>query len=165
MFEKKEKNLAPPPEPIDDGRSRRTGVMSMLRAEEAPPSRGTGELNALIGAGSEFEGKLRFTGTVRIDGKFKGEISSEDILVIGEDAEIDGDVSVGTALVHGKVKGTIRARELIELHKPCRFFGNLVTPSLVIERGVIFEGNTKMENPGAPPAAKPVAAPGKPEAK
>ena len=154
MFEKKEKTtLAPPPEPLDDSRNRRGGVMSMLRNEEAPPTRGTGELNALIGAGSEFEGKLRFTGTVRIDGKFKGEISSEDILVIGEEAEIDGDVSVGTALVHGKVKGTIRARELVELHKPCRFIGNLVTPSLVIERGVIFEGNTKMENPGAAPVA------------
>ena len=55
-----------------------------------------GEINALLGKGSEFEGKLLFEGTVRIDGKFKGEIKSSDTLIVGEGAKVEAEISVGT---------------------------------------------------------------------
>lgn len=114
--------------------------------EEEPMSRPTGELNALLGKGSEFEGKLTFEGTVRIDGKFKGEIHTTDTLVIGEGARVDAEISCGTLIVHGEVNGNSKAKAAVELHSPARVKGNIMTPSLVIDRGVVFEGNCKMEN-------------------
>jgi cytoskeletal protein CcmA (bactofilin family) len=104
-----------------------------------------GEINTLLGRGSEFEGKLTFEGTVRIDGKIKGEIFSDDILVVGEGAEVQCEISVGVVIVEGNVTGNIRAKRAVELHAPAKVKGNIVTPSLFIDKGVIFEGNCKME--------------------
>ena len=121
--------------------------MAMLKRDElstAPAS--TGDLNALLGRGSEFEGKLTFEGTVRIDGKFTGHINSGDVLVVGEGAKLSAEVTCGTIIVHGEITGNIRAKNSVELHHPARVRGNIETPSLMIEKGVIFEGQAKMEN-------------------
>ena len=48
-----------------------------------------GEITTLLGRGAAFEGKLTFDGTVRIDGRFKGEVFSDDVLVIGEGAHVE----------------------------------------------------------------------------
>ena len=121
-----------------------------------------GEINTLLGRGSEFEGKLTFEGTVRIDGKIKGEIFSDDILVVGEGAEVQAEITVGVVIVEGNVTGNIRAKRAVELHAPARMKGNIVTPSLFIDKGVIFEGNCKMEGvenlpprPPGPPRPPP----------
>jgi cytoskeletal protein CcmA (bactofilin family) len=126
-----------------------------------------GEINTLLGRGSVFEGKLTFEGTVRIDGRLSGEIFSDDVLVIGEGAQVSAEIEVGVVIVEGNVTGNIRARRAVELHAPARMRGNIETPSLFIDKGVVFEGHCKMENLGgaekpaastpsaAPPAAKP----------
>ena len=107
-----------------------------------------GEINTLLGRGSEFEGKLTFEGTVRIDGKLSGEIFSEDVLVVGEGAQVNAEIDVGVIIVEGNVTGNIRAKRAVELHAPARVKGNIETPSLYIDKGVIFEGFCKMENVG-----------------
>lgn len=112
----------------------------------AATSTGTGELNALLGKGSEFDGKLAFEGTVRIDGTFTGEITTSDMLIIGESAKVTAEVSCGTIVVHGEVNGNIKATQSVELHKPARVKGDVATPSLMVERGVVFEGRSKMED-------------------
>jgi len=101
-------------------------------------------LDALLGKDSEFEGKLSFEGRVRIEGRFVGEIFSEGELIVGESASLEAEIEVGTAIVLGELRGNIRATQLIELRAPSRVFGDLTSPSLVIERGVVFEGNCKM---------------------
>ena len=139
--------------------------MAMLKRDEVPTTTvaGASDLNALLGRGSEFDGKLTFEGTVRIDGKFTGTIQSGDVLVVGEGAKISAEISVGTIIVHGEVNGNIRAKNAVELHHPARVRGNVETPSLMVEKGVLFEGQAKMENldksafPVRPPAV-PVAA-------
>jgi cytoskeletal protein CcmA (bactofilin family) len=124
--------------------------MAMLKRDEMPTSiGGQSELNALLGRGSEFDGKLTFEGTVRIDGKFAGTIVTNDVLVVGEGAKVSAEISCGTLIVHGEVQGNVRAKTLIELHQPARVRGNLETPALMIEKGVIFEGQAKMEGLGA----------------
>ena len=107
-----------------------------------------GEITTLLGRGSEFEGKLTFEGTVRIDGKLSGEIFSEDVLVIGEGATVSAEIDVGVIIVEGNVNGNIRAKRAVELHAPARVRGNIETPSLYIDKGVTFEGFSKMENIG-----------------
>ena len=104
-----------------------------------------GEINTLLGRGSEFEGKLTFEGTVRIDGKLKGEVFSDDVLVIGEGAHVEAEIDIGEIIIQGTVVGNIRAKRAIEIHAPGRVKGDLTTPELQIDKGVIFEGRSFME--------------------
>ena len=104
------------------------------------------ELNALLGRGSQFEGKLAFEGKVRIDGNFTGEISTNDTLHIGEGARVQAEITCGTVIVEGDVIGNIKASSAVELHRPGKVHGDITAPSLMIEKGVIFEGRSKMES-------------------
>lgn len=126
------------------------------------------EITALLGRGTQFEGKLHFEGRVRIDGMFKGEIQSDDTLVIGEGAEIHAEIDVATVIVRGGVvHGNIRAKTAIEVHSPGKIVGNLHSPSLFIDRGVEFQGSCRMDAVDAKPSpAKPTppAAPSAPRA-
>jgi cytoskeletal protein CcmA (bactofilin family) len=134
--------------------------MAMLKRDEltsAPVN--TGDLNALLGRGSEFEGKLTFEGTVRIDGKFNGTIVTNDVLVVGEGAKISAEINCGTVIVHGEITGNLKAKNAVELHHPARMKGNIETPSLMIEKGVTFEGQCKMEGVERGAAVKPAASP------
>jgi cytoskeletal protein CcmA (bactofilin family) len=121
--------------------------MAMLKRDEITSSpAASSDLNALLGRGSEFEGKLTFEGTVRIDGKFTGSIVTGDVLVVGEGAKISAEITCGTIIIHGEVNGNIRAKSAVELHHPAKVRGNVETPSLMVEKGVLFEGQSKMEN-------------------
>jgi cytoskeletal protein CcmA (bactofilin family) len=104
------------------------------------------EVTTLLGRGSEFEGKLSFEGTVRIDGKLTGEIFTDDVLIIGEGADVKAEINVGSIIIEGSVQGNINAKRSVELHTPARVHGNIITPSLQIEKGVIFDGNCQMES-------------------
>jgi len=113
-------------------------------APQTRPASTGGELNALLGRGSEFDGKLTFEGTVRIDGTFSGEISTSDTLIVGDGAKVSAEITCGTLIVHGEITGNINATVAVELHKPARVKGDVTTPALVVERGVFFQGNSKM---------------------
>lgn len=105
------------------------------------------EINALLGRGSRFEGKLTFEGTVRIEGAFSGEIHTSDTLVIGQGADVKAQIFAGNVIVSGgTVTGNIHAKNLIELEKEAKVRGDLETPSLKIEKGVTFVGSCRMEN-------------------
>ena len=106
------------------------------------------EMNAFLGEGTEFEGKLSFTGSVRLDGRFKGEILSEGTLVVGDSASIEGEIDVSEIIVSGEIKGSITASKRIEIHAPGKVFGNIQAPVVIIEEGVIFEGTCKMQSLG-----------------
>ena len=103
-------------------------------------------LNALLGRGSEFDGKLNFEGTVRIDGTFTGEISTNDMLIIGEGAKVTADITCGSVVINGDVTGNIKATEMVELHKPAKVKGDIATPSLMVDKGVQFDGSSKMDS-------------------
>jgi cytoskeletal protein CcmA (bactofilin family) len=99
----------------------------------------------LLGRGVRFEGKLTFAGTVRIDASFVGTIVTDDMLVVGEGARIDANITCGTIVVHGEVNGNIQAKSGVEIHADGRVRGDLETSSLVIEKGAFFEGATRMD--------------------
>jgi cytoskeletal protein CcmA (bactofilin family) len=104
------------------------------------------EITALLGRGTHFEGKLSFEGRVRIDGSFRGEIRSPDILIIGDGAEVEAEIDVGTVIIKGGlVNATIRAAHSIELYVPARVNGNLHSPEIFLDKGVQFSGSCKME--------------------
>jgi cytoskeletal protein CcmA (bactofilin family) len=104
------------------------------------------DVTTLLGRGSEFEGKLTFEGTVRIDGKLTGEIFSDDVLIVGEGAEIKAEINVGAIVIEGTVQGNIHAKRSVEIRTPAKVRGNITTPSLFIEKGVLFDGTCQMES-------------------
>ncbi len=120
------------------------------------------DINALLGKGSEFEGKLTFEGTVRIDGRFTGEIFSDGHLVVGDGAQVQAEIRVANVTVYGTVNGNIQATESVELHAPAALRGNVTSPALHIDKGVFFEGNCQMSSGGAATTSapqRPVTAP------
>ena len=103
-----------------------------------------GGLTAFIDQGSEFEGKLSFRDTVRIDGRFQGEIASENTLIVGESGEIDAEIKSKTVAISGTVRGNVIAEQKVVLHKSARVDGNIEAPSLVIEEGAKINGQITM---------------------
>jgi cytoskeletal protein CcmA (bactofilin family) len=103
------------------------------------------EIKAFLGKDTEFEGKLTFTGAVRIDGHFKGEVFSEGTLIVGETAVIESDIHASHIIISGDVRGSIVAENRIEIHAPGKVCGNLKAPVVTIDEGVIFEGNCQMQ--------------------
>ena len=127
-----------------------------------------GNLTAFIDQGSEFEGKLSFKDTVRIDGSFSGEISSDNTLIVGESGQIMATIRSVCVVISGLVEGDIIASEQIVLHKSAVVTGNLDSPVVVMEEGSQLNGTLKMGKPaggaaksssGGGGSAKPAAAP------
>lgn len=111
-----------------------------------------GELNGFLGQGTWVKGEIRFTDTLRVDGKVTGKITSERELIVGQSGEVEAEVDVGSLSVSGKVSGTIKVRDRIEIHPKGRVYGELKlpAPNLIIEEGAIFEGSIDMNAPEEP---------------
>lgn len=102
------------------------------------------DIKAFLGQGSRFEGTLNFDEMVRLDGNFAGEITSSDTLIVGETANIEGQISVGALILSGRFVGGIKATTMVELRAPAQVEGTIETPSLKIDEKVIFNGEIKM---------------------
>jgi len=101
-------------------------------------------VTGVLDQGCEFEGKLCFHGTVRIGGIFRGEIYTSDTLIVGEGARVTGQIEAGVVIISGEVSANVKARHRVEIHRPAVFRGEILTPSLSVDEGVIFEGRSKM---------------------
>ncbi len=131
----------------------RDGEPETTAAASAPSSAGAaaGGLTAFIDQGSEFEGKLSFRDTVRIDGRFSGEISSENTLIVGESGEIEASIKSNTIAISGTVLGDVKAGKKLVLHKTARVDGNVEAPCMVIEEGAVLNGHITMAKDGKVP--------------
>jgi cytoskeletal protein CcmA (bactofilin family) len=109
-----------------------------------------GEIKAFLGAGSRFEGTLVFDEIVRMDGVFSGKITSKDTLIVGETADIEAEVTVGTLILSGHFKGTINAANKVELRAPAEVEGTIECPSLVVEEGVVLNSTITMRSQSPP---------------
>ncbi len=101
-------------------------------------------LESLIGANSEMNGDMTVQGTLRIDGKFKGNINA-DWVVLGESGSITGDIQARCAVIGGTAKGNIRADELIEIKHTGQLSGDIYTKKLSVAEGGIFEGHSHIQ--------------------
>ena len=107
------------------------------KQEEAP-------IKAYLGSDATFKGTLSFDGTVRVDGKFEGQVNTNDTFIVGETGEINADVAAGTIICKGIMRGTIIATNKIEMHPSGRIVGNVQTPAIKIELGAVLDGNCSM---------------------
>ena len=117
-------------------------------------------ISTFIGSDANFEGTIEFQGTIRVDGRVKGKISSEGgTLIVGEKAVVNADITAGAVIVMGELNGTIDANERIEVYPPGRLGGNVLAAVILIKPGGIFNGNCAMKVQTTP--SKKVPAPSK----
>ncbi|MCP4004762.1 MAG: polymer-forming cytoskeletal protein [bacterium] len=109
---------------------------------------GVGALTAFIDQGSEFSGKLSFKDTVRIDGRFEGEITSENTLIVGETGHVQANITSETVIISGEVQGDIIASGQVSIHKTGCVLGDIQTASLLVEEGAQVNGRIDMSAPG-----------------
>jgi cytoskeletal protein CcmA (bactofilin family) len=100
-----------------------------------------------IDQGCEFQGKLSLNTSIRMDGEYRGHIVSEDTVVVGETAALEASIEARTVVICGAVVGDVEASREVVIHATGRLHGNVKTPSLVIERGAFFNGETRMYRP------------------
>ena len=113
------------------------------------------EVTVVLQKGCQLEGRLQFEGTARIDGQFKGEIFTPDILIIGDEADVQGQIEADVVVISGKFTGEVYATNRVELQAPAVVRGTIQAAILQIEEGAIFDGKTKML--GAVSKARPFA--------
>jgi cytoskeletal protein CcmA (bactofilin family) len=102
------------------------------------------DLNGFMDEGTEFLGELRFRNVLRIDGRLKGKIVSDNMLIVGEAGHVEADIDCGVVSIRGTVLGRVHGRQRIELLAGSRVQATLVSPKLVIEDGAFFQGECEM---------------------
>ena len=102
------------------------------------------QIKAYMGEDTVFNGSLNFDGTVRIDGKFEGQVITEDTLIIGETGHLVAEISAGTVICMGRVEGTVMASKKVEIHSTSKVVGNVKSPALYIELGGVLDGSCNM---------------------
>ena len=111
--------------------------------EKTDVKKNDAEIKAYMGEDTIFNGLLNFTGTVRIDGKFEGQVITEDTLIIGETGHLTAEISAGTVICMGYVEGTLMAQK-VEIHSTSKVVGSIKSPALHIELGGVFDGTCDM---------------------
>ncbi len=105
-------------------------------------------LESFLDQGTVFEGKIAFSGVVRIDGHFKGEAAAEGSLIIGESGTVEADLEIRTLTVHGRFRGSVKAKERVEVSATGRIEGDVDAPCFVVAEGAQIEGKVRMSEPG-----------------
>jgi len=102
----------------------------------------------VISKGVKIEGKLSCSGSIRLDGEVKGDISSQSAVIIGENGKVNGQINAENITIGGKVTGTVRAKEKLVLDSKANLQGDVFSKTLSVESGAVFNGNCKMGDSG-----------------
>lgn len=105
---------------------------------------GNRKIRTIVGKESQMIGKMSFKDSLKLNGIFKGSISAEGLLYIGEDANITGDISASAVVVCGVVNGDIIAETRVEMLPSGRVYGNVKARKIKISDGVIFNGKCEI---------------------
>lgn len=104
------------------------------------------DFRALLEQGCDFEGKLTFSGLVRLNGRLKGDIQTNDVLIVGKTAVIDGNVRVGEIIIGGRIEGDVEAKGRVEILPTGTVSGTLSAPILITHEGAQLTGNINILN-------------------
>jgi len=113
-----------------------------------------GGVNTVIGEGTTLKGDIKVEGSIEVDGDYEGTIQATDTLVVGGSGKVDGDATVANAVIGGHMYGNVFASGKIELRRGSQLLGDIKTRGLVIEDGVVFQGNCQMGDVVEPPARR-----------
>jgi len=108
--------------------------------------KGSDRISTFIGADASIDGNIEFKGTIRVDGKVEGKISSTGgTVIIGENAVVNAEVFANVAVIMGELNGAINAKERIEVYPPGKVQGDIHAPVITIEPGSVFNGKCLMK--------------------
>jgi cytoskeletal protein CcmA (bactofilin family) len=107
------------------------------------------EIRAFLEEGCEFEGQLTFSGVVRLNGKFRGTIDSDDILIVGDTAQVEGRLRVGSIIVGGRVSGEIYSKHRVEILATGLVEGLIEAPILIAHEGAVLTAQLKIQRTSA----------------
>jgi cytoskeletal protein CcmA (bactofilin family) len=111
-----------------------------------------GDFTTLIDEGSEIEGKFSFSGSVMVNGRLRGEIIANELLVVGEKGTVNATIRAGFIQISGEVVGDVFANDRIELAGSSRVYGDVEAPVVIIDEGAVFKGHCRMtKSRGAEP--------------
>ncbi len=113
------------------------------------------EPRPFLDRGASFEGKLTFSGTLRIDGQLRGEARSQGRLVVGEPGIVQADIEVGELLVLGTVVGAVRAQGAVRVAATGRLEGDVSAPIFSVEDGGYVEARIRMKETSPAAADRP----------
>ncbi|MBI3991979.1 MAG: polymer-forming cytoskeletal protein [Candidatus Lambdaproteobacteria bacterium] len=137
----------------------------MASKNESGNGGASGEVS-LLGTDSRFQGVVRFSGTLRVDGEIKGDITSPagsgSVLIVNAQAVVEGDIVSDSVLISGRVVGNIQARDRVEIFRTGYLRGDMHTGDIMIEGGAEFQGQCHMLRDGGrgEPAAAAAQTPG-----
>ena len=98
----------------------------------------------ILTSGCHFSGKLFCRGSSRIGGKIEGQIVSEGLLIIEEEAVITAEIKADEVIIQGQVKGKLVATSRVELCDTCEFEGDISAQVLIVREGAQFNGRSTM---------------------
>lgn len=105
---------------------------------------GSSEEATVISKGVKIEGKLSCSGSIRLDGEVKGDISSQSTVIIGENGKVNGQINAENITIGGRVTGTVKAKDKLVLDAKANLQGDVISKVIAIEAGANFNGNCKM---------------------
>jgi len=98
----------------------------------------------ILGNGTRFKGNLKVAGSLRIDGDFDGEMTVSETLIVGKAGKLKGTIKAKNSIIGGIINGNLSTKEKVELQVGAKFDGDLICKKLIIEEGVLFDGNCQM---------------------
>ena len=123
----------------------------MFSNKEKSPKAINIESKTMLGSNALFNGELTFKGTLCVDGKFEGQLTTNDTLIVAEQGSVLADIKAGVVICKGKITGNIIASQKVEIHSTGKILGDVQTPALSIEIGAVFKGNSSMFDAETPP--------------
>ncbi|MCK5153660.1 MAG: polymer-forming cytoskeletal protein [Spirochaetales bacterium] len=97
-------------------------------------------INSIVGDGTRFVGDLELNGLLRIDGDFIGNIRTDGKVLIGKNGRAECTIKADTVVIGGVVKGDIVSKGKVVILSTGMLIGNVSTPRLISEDGVILNG-------------------------
>ena len=104
-------------------------------------------VNATVGSGCRIEGSLKLSGLCRFNGELEGSLVADGDLTVEKHGVVRGNVHARSLYLQGRVDGNISCSERLELLVGAKVVGDIAAPVLVIQDGVLFEGNCQMKEP------------------
>lgn len=106
---------------------------------------GPTDLRSFLGEGTEITGEIKFSEIMRVDANINGTVISDNgSLLVMERGRIKATVKAGSVEVSGTIEGTVTAKTSVKIHPTGRVYGDIYTPSLIIENGAVFDGKCHM---------------------
>lgn len=117
----------------------------MFNSNKKTSTINTDRIDTLIGRNTGIEGALTAEGTVRIEGKLKGDVTLSGNLIVGEEGSVKGNVKADSVILSGIIEGNVTVENHLHVTSTAKLIGDIDAKNIVIDEGAIFNGNCKMD--------------------